>query len=240
MSKLNELFARLRPGQPVTSEDLADLGVSADLAVHYARAGWLKRLGRGVYARPDTPLDLHASLRLMERRVRGLHVGGKTALDWHGVRHNVAARDGLHLYGWDAAVLPGWFAQVFPSHYLRRRLFDERPETPRRVSPFRRQSGGPLVSDPERAVLEMLSDVGVRQPLDDARALLEATTSLRASVLQDLLRHCQQIKAVRLCLTLGRELRLPWASKLELAELPTGSAARWVGRTKEGLLVLSR
>jgi len=240
MSKLNDLYTGVRPGQPVTSAELASLGVSADLAVHYARAGWLKRLGRGVYARPDTPLDLHASLRLLERRLTGFHVGGKTALDWHGVRHNVTVRPELRLFGWDNAVLPLWFAKTYPSRYKRLRLFDELPDKPKRVSPLRRQSDAPLVSDPERAVLELLSDVGVGQPLDEARSLVEATTSLRAAVLQELLSHCKQVKTVRLCLTLGRELNLPWASKLDRAQLPTGSAKRWVGRTKEGLLVLGR
>jgi hypothetical protein len=41
-----------------------------------------------------------------------------------------------------------------------------------------------------------------------------------------------------LCLFLGRELGLPWATKLDPQRLPTGSKHRWVGRSKEGLLVL--
>lgn len=94
------------------------------------------------------------------------------------------------------------------------------------------------MSDPERAVLELLSEVGVRQSLQDVRDVLEGTTSLRAAVLQDLLSRCRQVKTVRLCLTLGRELGLPWAAKLDPAGLPTGSRGRWVGRSKEGLLVL--
>ena len=109
MSKLNDLYSKVRPGSPVTSEKLATLGVSADLAVHYVRAGWLTRLARGVFARPDTPLGLHPSLRLLERRLKGLHVGGKSALDWHGVRHNVAQQPQLHLYGWVSGPLPSWF-----------------------------------------------------------------------------------------------------------------------------------
>ena len=51
-----------------------------------------------------------------------------------------------------------------------------------------------------RAALELLSDVGVRQPLQEARDLLEGTPSLRAAVLQELLERCKQVKAVRLCL----------------------------------------
>lgn len=238
MGKLNDLFAAVTPGRPVTSEELAALGVSADLAVHYVRAGWLTRLARGVFARPDTPLELHASLRLLERRVRGLHVGGKSALDWHGVRHNVAQRPELQLYGWDSGALPSWFTERFPSSYHRRRLFDERPGALLRVSRYERKNDSPLVSDPERAGLELLSDVGVRQPLQEARDLLEGTPSLRAAVLQELLARCRQVKTVRLCLTLGRELGLPWAAKLDPKQLPTGSEQRWVGTSKEGLLVL--
>lgn len=134
--------------------------------------------------------------------------------------------------------MPSWFTERFPSSYHRLRLFDERPEALLRVSRVQRKPDGPLVSDPERAVLELLSDVGVRQPLQEARDLLEGTPSLRAAVLQELLARCKQVKAVRLCLTLGRELGLPWAAKLDPKRLPTGSEQRWVGRSKEGLLVL--
>ena len=238
MSKLNDLYGKLRPGSPVTSEELTHLGVSADLAVHYVRSGWLTRLARGVFARPDTPLELHPSLRLLERRLKGVHVGGKSALDWHGVRHNVAQQPKLQLYGWASTALPAWFTERFPSSYHRLRLFDEKPDALLRVSHFQRKPDGPLVSDPERAVLELLSDVGVRQPLQEARDLLEGTPSLRAAVLQELLERCKQVKTIRLCLTLGRELNLPWAAKLDPKRLRTGSDQRWVGRSKEGLLVL--
>lgn len=214
------------------------LGVSADLAVHYVRAGWLTRLSRGVFVRPDMPLELNPSLRLLERRVKGLHVGGKSALDWHGVRHNVAQQPRLHLFGWASAPLPVWFTGRFPSSYHRLRLFDEKADALARVSRFQRQPVGPLLSEPERAVLELLSEVGVRQPLQEARDLLEGTPSLRAKVLQDLLERCRQVKTVRLCLMLGRELGLPWAAKLDPTRLPTGSRQRWVSRSKEGLLVL--
>ncbi len=86
-TKLNFLYRQWAPGTPLTSENLAALGVSADLAVHYARAGWLTRLARGVYRRPKDTLDLHACLILLQRSIEGLHVGGKSALDWYGARH---------------------------------------------------------------------------------------------------------------------------------------------------------
>lgn len=237
-NKLNALYTNLAPGTPVTSEDLAKLGISADLAVHYVRAGWLTRLARGVYCHPNQPLALHPSLILLEHRIKGLHVGGKSALDWYGLRQYVSQQPVLHLYGWVTAHLPDWFTERFPAEYHRKRLFEERPDALLHVGPFEKRNGAPQVSVPERALLELLSEVGVRQPLQEARELVESAYSLRAGVLRELLQHCKSVKTVRLCLQLGREGSLPWAAKLDPAKLPTGSDQPWVSRSADGLLVL--
>lgn len=237
-SKLNTLYTRLAPGAPLASEDLVALGISADLAVHYVRAGWLTRLTRGVYCRPNETLVLHPSLLLLQRKLDGLHVGGKSALDWYGLRQYVSQQPVLHLYGWAAARLPNWFTERFPAEYHRKRLFDEQPDALLHVGPFEKRSGAPLVSVPERGLLEMLSEVGVRQPLQEARELVESAYSLRADVLRELLQHCTSVKTVRLCLQLGREGSLPWVAKLDPASLPTGSVRPWVSRSADGLLVL--
>lgn len=237
-SKLNSLYTQLSPGMPLTSEDLATLGISADLAVHYVRAGWLTRLTSGVFCRPNDLPALHPSLVLLQRRVKGLHVGGKSALDWYGVRQYVAQRPVLQLYGWAAGHLPEWFTERFPAEYHRKRLFDEQPGALLHAGPFEKRSGAPQVSAPERALLELLSDVGVRQPLQEARELVESTYSLRADVLRELLQRCTSVKTVRLCLQLGHEASLPWAAKLDPATLPTGSDRPWVSRSADGLMVL--
>ena len=83
-----------------------------------------------------------------------------------------------------------------------------------------------------------MSEVGVRQPLQEAREITESTYNLRADVLMDLLKHCTSVKTVRLCLQLGRELSLSWASKLDDAVLPKGSRRPWISKSKDGLLVL--
>ncbi|GHU27639.1 hypothetical protein AGMMS50256_07930 [Betaproteobacteria bacterium] len=222
----------------MTSEDLAALGVSADLAVYYARAGWLTRLARGVYCRPNDTLALHACLHLLQRTVVGLHLGGKSALDWYGVRHYLSHDPVLQLYGWASVRLPDWFSERFPSEYRRKRLFDEASNAPLHVGPFENRSDAPQVSTPERALLEVFSEVGVSQSLQEARELTESAYSLRADVLRELLQHCTSVKTVRLCLQLGRELALPWAEKLDPAQLPTGGKRAWVSRSGGGLLVL--
>ena len=237
-NKLKALYGSLAPGAPLTSDDLAALGLSADLAVPSVRAGWLTRVARGVYAKPGDQLAVRPSLAVLQRKRLGLHVGGKSALDWYGIRHYVAQRPILHLYGWSATTIPPWFRKRFPVEYHRKRLFREQPAQLLFAGPFENRAGEPNVSEPERGVLELLRDVGTRQPLEEAREILDLTHTLRASILQELLRRCTSVKTVRLCLQLGRELSLPWVNKLDPETLPKGSNKAWVMRTPNGILVL--
>ena len=184
-----------------------------------SRPSWSHRLGELV-ASPATAIRERLSVRTVTTVLAGQLVRATAHL------HQKAEAFAIQL------------TEHFPSSVHRRRLFDEQPGRLLRVSRFQRQADGPLVSDPERAVLELLSDVGVREPLQEARDLLEGAPSLRAAALQELLGRCKQVKTVRLCLTLGREMGLPWAAKLDPKGLPTGSRQRWVGHSKEGLLVL--
>lgn len=237
-SNLKRLYSNLTGGAPVDSGDLSAWGISADLAVYYVRAGWLRRLARGVYSHPNELLNLNPSLRFLERKTKGLHVGGKTALGWYNIRHYVAQRETLHLYGWAATRLPAWFLERFPAEYHRLRLFQEKPEALMNVTPLDNRPGAPRVSEPERALLEMLNEVGVRQPLEEARKVMEGTYTLRVDALRTLLKACTSVKTVRLCLQWGKELSLPWSAKLDTEGLPTGSKRAWVSRTANGLLVL--
>jgi hypothetical protein len=214
------------------------MGISADLAVHYVRAGWLKRLARGVYCRPGEILELHPSLLVLEQQVPGLHVGGKSALEWHGVRQYVSQQPVTSLYGWVTARLPEWFRDHFPAEYHRKRLFREKPDQMPGVGRFEGGARAPLVSSPERALLELLDEVGVRQPLQEAKEIAEGAYNLRPEVLTDLLKRCTSVKTVRLCLTLARELSLPWAQKLDPAALPKGSARPWISKGKDGRLLV--
>ena len=237
-AKKLRIYENLSPGAPLATEDLARLGISPRLAWHYAHTGWLQHLGRGVYAKPGDQLALNPSLVLLQRTFQGLHVGGKSALDWYGYRHYVARAPTTHLYAWSSGRLPTWFTERFSVAFHRKRLFRETPDNLLYVTPFEKRASEPNVSEPERAVLELLSEVGSRQPLQHARELLEETHTLRAGVLDELLHHCTSVKTVRLCLQLGHELDLPWASKLNPDDLPTGSRRDWVTRTPEGVLVL--
>src|SRR5262245_64152458 len=96
---LKQLSMRFSAGAPITLADLKAMGVSSQLAYWYTKNGWLQRLGRGAFVRDAGQLDLHASLVALERAGATFHVGGRTALDWRGIRHFVRQSEGVQIFG---------------------------------------------------------------------------------------------------------------------------------------------
>lgn len=226
------------PGAPLTVRDLRAAGVSPQLAYSYVKNGWLIRVGRGVFVRPGAPLNLRGSLRALQDSGYRFHVGGRTALAWYGVRHHLRHKERVTLYGVDDVRLPSWLTSNFDVAYRRNRLFKERGMHLRAISRFEDKPDEPFVSEPERAVLELLSGVPQRQSLEEARALMQSLSTLRPSVLQQLLATCTSVKTVRLFLALSRELQLPYLSQLNEKKLPKGGKSRWVLRSNDTTLVL--
>jgi hypothetical protein len=230
---LRELHASLPRGVPVGTLELAKLGISSGLAHRYVASGWLVRLGRGVFMFAGDELQAAPCVKFLSRNITGLHVGGKTALAWRGVRHNVGPRERLALWGNEPGLLPPWFLQRFPAQYTARQLFNARLPADFGLQPLPETPDGPSVAVPERALLEMLSDVGVGQGVEEARNVMEGVRTLRIEVLKRLLRHCPRVKVVRLCVQWAAELNLSWAAEAQATAGARGKG-RWVSRLPDG------
>ena len=183
---------------------------------------------------PKDDLQRDACLKFLATRMPGLHVGSKTALAWRGVRHNLPPRENLCLWGDVTGKLPEWSTSRFPARYTSRRLFGRKLPPGFGLQPLPETSDGPPVSVPERALLEMLSEVGVGQGVEEARNIMEGVRSLRADVLTPLLKSCLLVKAVRLCVQWAEELNLAWAAAARQAAKRTSGRGRWTMRLKDG------
>jgi hypothetical protein len=229
---IKELQTGVPRGVPFDIHTAKSKGVSSALAWYYLKTDWLTRLERGVFMFPNDKLQRDACIIFVAKRVPGLHVGGKTALSWRGIRHSLSPRERLVLWGDVRRRLPVWFTQRFPCRYVSKTLFSKKlpagfglqtlPETP----------DGPLVSVPERALLEMLSEVGVRQGVEEARNIMEGIRTLRPEVLATLLKNCLRVKVTRLCVQWAEELNLEWAASARKSG--KRGKGRWSTRLKDG------
>jgi hypothetical protein len=236
-ASLKTLQGAFPRGTPFDSRQLGKLGVSPALAHHYLKSDWLVRLGRGTFMFPNDTLRREDSLKFLARHVPGFHVGGKTALAWRGIRHNLPAREPLSLWGEGRAILPGWFTERFPARYTRRNLFA--PKLPKAfgLAPLPETPDGALVSEPERALLEMLAEVGVHEGIEEAHNVMEGIRSLRTDTLTTLLKHCLRVKARMLCVSWAEEMNLPWASAARKAVGTRHGQSRWSAQLKNGTVL---
>ena len=228
------ILSDLPRGQPIGPQWMSEHGLTTKHASRLAKEGWLQRLGHGAYALTGETLDRDASLAWLVPAVSGLHVAGKTALSWRGIRHNLAFSETLTLWGDGPTKLPDWFTTHFPAHYQATHLFDATMPPGLGIAPLPGGRSDLPVSTPERALLELLSDVGKRQTLEEAKHLVEGARSLRLAVLEELFSHLNRIKVVRLAYAVANELNLPWISIAQQHSERLGGGKRWVSKGKTG------
>ncbi len=233
-SLIKSLQRELPRGRPFGSRELTRLGISHELAYRYLNSGWIERVAHGLFQFAGDQLRQDECLAFLGRLTPQFHVGGKTALAWQGFRHNIASKEILHLWGPRNTQLPDWFTERFPAQYTVKVLFDPKLIADFGLQPLPENPQGVVVSVPERALLEMLSEVGVLQEVEEARHIMESVRSLRKETLQPLLRACKQVKALRLCLSWAHELQLPWAEAARQAASHRIGNSRWVTRLKNG------
>lgn len=122
---INGLLRGVSHEKPLDLTMLRKNGISPALAAHYARTGWLERLTTGVYCVAGARLDRDQSLIFLQGRIEGLHVGGRTALAWQGVRQYLEAQERLSMWAATRGDLPEWFTERFPGHLKSLSLFDD-------------------------------------------------------------------------------------------------------------------
>jgi len=83
------------------------------------------------------------------------------------------------------------------------------------------------VSDPERAILELLfQQVSDEAGYEHARLVFEGLGTLRPALVQALLENCGSVKVKRLFLHLAELHAHPWWGQLELKKVSLGSGKR--------------
>ena len=219
---------------PFDTHTLKGLGISPALANYYVKSGWIIRLGRGAFAFPNITLDKYLSIKMISNSLKNIHVGGKTALAWHGFRHNIPGRERIVLWGSERGRLPDWFTKQFLSRYVSKNIFDSSLPPGFGLHTIPERPDGPLVSTPERALLELLGEIGQAEEVEESRNIFEMLFSLRAVELSTLLQHCTRVKVTRLCIKWSTDLGLPWADAAREAARGRLGHGRWSGKLQDG------
>jgi len=198
----------------------------------YLKSGWVKRLGDGAYQRSSDIISWQGALWPLQQE-KILRISGKTALELQGYEHFLSlGRNKVHISYAPPVNIPKWIkACDFSADLIFIRSFDIEPLyiNDLSVSTFTLKT-----SCLELAALEICEGIIKYYTYESALYFFESLSSLRANIVQELLKKEFSIKAKRLFLHFSQKIGHNWFCQLNLAEVNLGSGKRQI--VKNGIL----
>ena len=203
-SKINLLVKHAPNSVLLTNRWLNEYGITDKLAWWYVHSGWLEKVTNKLYKRSGRNVAWYDVVLALQQQLKlPVHVGGKTALQLLGKSHYVPlAIHQFDLYKTQKVKLPSWLNKISECqirfNVFVRQLFNEDHGEGIITSQFNEFEL--QLSSPERAILELLSNVPQQHTYEEAYLLMENLSRLRPEVVQTLLEKCSSVKAKRLFL----------------------------------------
>jgi len=232
--KLNQLMKLLPEGVAASSAWLRMQGISRQLVQKYVGNGWLSRLTYGSYVLPGSPVTWEGVLLgLTKLGNLRLHVGGISALSRSGDVHYLELAGELEIKVWSQSKVPSWVTEVQlkPSlrfHYgkLFRESLGDTGLTPLKTGV---RDWELKRSTPERAILELISELGDSETdFNYASEMVEGLSLARPALIQQLLEECTSVRVKRLFLFLATYHQLRWLKKVNTMKVDTGRGKRQI------------
>ncbi len=225
-TKINNLRQQIPSNGIMLTSWLEKSGFTRSEVYDYVASGWLRRISTGVYQFNGDTLSLYGILASYQKQVgMKYHIGAASALELKGVSHYIAmGKPTAVVFSPVRPPLPKWLNDAdldmnlveVSSKVLGTAGIEQQDYQGQRLT----------VSSPERAIMECILLSPTRYDLMDVYYLMEMLTSLRFSLVQQLLEGCTSVKVKRLFLYMAEKARHRWFGKLDFSHISLGSGTR--------------
>jgi len=197
----------------------------------------LYTISKGIYSRSGTQPTWETVLYSLQKYF-GLDVvaGGLTALELLGYGHyaNLNNVERIHLYC--TQKLPKWIHEVLDdTEFIEHSNIEllGRGDTgtstfslAQFAFSFKQKKVEIIISQPERALLEIISGVPKFISVEYVYQIMQGLTTLSPEKMQELLEHCHSIKMRRLFFWLADHFSYAWLKKIDRTKINLGSGNR--------------
>lgn len=229
--KLNQLQELLPEGLLADAAWLTRKGYSTALRSQYVSSGWLEQPVRGVYHRPRGEASWQQAVVSLQTHLlsdASPMVGGRTALELQGYAHYLPQADKeVFLYGNKQP--PSWLMKlpldVAFVYHKDGALFRNDPVTTGTTN-IKWKDWPLTLSTPERAVLQLLDELPLRESFHQVDKLFEGLANLSPHRLQKLLQDCKSVKVKRLFFFFADRHQHGWLKHLDKSKVDLGSGKR--------------
>jgi hypothetical protein len=219
-----------------TKQWLLDQGLSLHFLDNAVRSRTLIPLTSGVYTLYEESVRWPAVVSSLQRMSeQPIHVGGLTALELAGLTHFLLTASEIQVHLFLESRLPPWVNRIpvnakFEQHGTVRLWPESVMHNSRYTLEYVWQEGLPPVaySCPEKAILEVLTDVPSAVSFEHADALMQTLAHLSPRKVDALLRTCRNIRVKRLFLWLAERNGHAWFYRLDPASYDLGNGKRMI------------
>ena len=221
-----------------TKKWLLTQGLSRHTLDNARKSRKLQLLAAGVYAHDRAQVTWQSIASSLQRIYESpVDVGGMTALQLEGFAHYLSTNRQVIVELYSEAKAPAWLKRLnigasFRWHNAKTlwRSGSLPPGQFEKAHTWQEHQPPLNISCPEKANLEMLSDVPQRVSFDHADELMQGMTSLSPKKLRPLLMACRSVKVKRLFLWLAERQGYVWFDKLDVREFDLGTGDRVIFR----------
>lgn len=225
-TKINRLRQQTPSNGILLTSWLEKSGFSRNEVSNYIKSGWLQRIIRGVYKfSGDTP-SLYGTLASYQKQASVIyHIGAASALELKGFSHYIAmGKPTAIVFSPVRPPLPKWLNDAeFDMNFV---TVSSKVFGTTGIEQLDYEGQTLIVSSPERAIMECILLSPAYYDLMDVYYLMEMLSSIRASLVQQLLEDCTSVKVKRMFLYMAEKARHRWFDKLDRSRISLGSGTR--------------
>lgn len=225
-TKINNLRQIIPSNGIMLTSWLEKSGFSRSEISNYMKSGWLQRISTGVYQFTGDSPSLYGILASYQKQVgMKYHIGAASALELKGFSHYIAmGKPTAVIFAPVRPPLPKWLNDA----ELDMNLAEVSSKVLGTVGIEQLNYHGQTltVSSPERAIMECILLSPALYDLIDVYYLMEMLASLRASLVQQILKDCTSVKVKRMFLYMAEKARHRWVAKLDRSHISLGSGTR--------------
>ncbi|HVU58615.1 MAG TPA: type IV toxin-antitoxin system AbiEi family antitoxin domain-containing protein [Puia sp.] len=236
-----QFLQRLLPdGMVIDRATLLKTGLDRHSIDNLVKSHQLEILAPGVYSKPESKFKWQGVISSLQSIYQDFTVGGLTAMELQGLVHYLPLSDQKTVHLYSRSTLPNWALKLLPNVKLIRhtesRLFGKLTENDKNGKnsldrfteryTWKEDNYFLTLSVPERAYLEVLSEVPKTISFEHADQLMQGLTNLTPYRLQELLELCNNVKVCRLFFWFAERHNYSWLKKLNREKINFGSGKR--------------
>ena len=207
-------------------------GISRQAVHQSVKNKLIKKLGAGAYIKAKDKLNWQSAIFTAQKELQlPFHVAGQTALELQGLGHFVkmGKKPPVYMVKTDHMRVPIWlknnnWGAIF--HFRNSSLFP--PDLG--LMKYNKSKFHFILSSRERAIMEIISYLDLRDSFEILERYFEGLLSLRGLLVQRLLENCSSIKVKRVFLYMVDKLKLPVMRSLNTRRVQLGHGKRVISK----------